>query len=110
MLTKARVKSTVLSPHHTQQGAQRGDLPSEGEGETIEIWGSKYVWDSVLEDIQAVSRLLLLKDDSKLDKQRLSSIRKTTLQVDVDFDCSETFFVSDDRTEEVRRKRATVQQ
>lgn len=73
------------------QGAQRGDLP-EG-GETIEMWGSKYVWDSVLEDLR------------KLDKRRLSSIRKTirkiTMQVDVDIDCTETFFVSDDRTQEV---------
>lgn len=82
-----------------KQGAQRGDLP-EG-GETIEMWGSKYAWDSVLEDLQALSRHLLLNDSSKLDSHRLSSIRKTTLQVDVDVDCTETFFVSDDRTEEV---------
>eukprot|EP00752_Nemacystus_decipiens_P011999 g10638.t1 len=80
-------------------GAQRGDLP-EG-GETIEIWGSKYVLDSVLEDLQALTRHLVLNDSSKLDSHRLSSIRKTTLQVDVDISCTETFFVSDDRTEEV---------
>eukprot|EP00903_Cladosiphon_okamuranus_P007739 g7498.t1 len=80
-------------------GAQRGDLPEEGE--TIEIWGSKYVLDSIAEDIQALWRYLLFNDSSKLDSHRLSSIRKTTLQVDVDIDCTETFFVSDDRTEEV---------
>lgn len=66
------------------------------------MWGSKYVWDSIVEDLQALSRHLLLNDSSKLDSHRLSSIRKTTLQVDVDVDCTETFFVSDDRTEEVR--------
>lgn len=83
-----------------QQGAQRGNLP-EG-GETIEIWGSKYVWESVLEDAQALLRHQLLNDSSKLDSHRLSSIRRTTLQVDVDIDCTETFFVSDDTTQEVR--------
>lgn len=82
-----------------KQGAQRGDLP-EG-GETIEMFGSKYVWDSFLKDFQAVWRHLLLNDSSNLDSHRLSSIRKTTLQVDVDIDCIETFLVSDDRTEEV---------
>lgn len=60
----------------------------------MEMWGSKYKKDSIFEDMQALS-------SSKLDNHRLSSIRKTTVQVDVDIDCTETFFVSDDRTEEV---------
>lgn len=93
--------------HRNHQGAQRGDLPTEGE--TIEIWGSKYVWESVLKDLEALSRHLWLKDSTMLDKHNLSSIRKTTIQVDVDISCSETFFVSDDRTEEVcARARACV--
>ncbi|CAM9614965.1 unnamed protein product [Pylaiella littoralis] len=87
-------------------GAQRGDLPKEGE--TIEFWGSKYVWESVLEDLEALTRHLLLKDSSMLEKHNFSSIRKTTIQVDVDIDCSETFFVSDDNTEEVVQGSKTV--
>lgn len=65
------------------------------------MWGSKYVLKSLLQDIKAISSYRLSKDRAVLDKP-LSSIRKTTVQVDVDIGCTETFFVSDDRTEEVR--------
>ncbi|CBN75662.1 expressed unknown protein [Ectocarpus siliculosus] len=90
--------SCEISNVNVLWGAQRGDLPEEGE--TIEIWGSKYVLKSVLEDIKAISRYRVNKDRAGLDKP-LSSIRKTTVQVDVDIGCTETFFVSDNRTEEV---------
>ncbi|CAB1105304.1 unnamed protein product [Ectocarpus sp. CCAP 1310/34] len=92
------LRSCEISNVNVLWGAQRGDLPEEGE--TIEIWGSKYVLKSVLEDIKAISRYRVSKDRDVLDKP-LSSIRKTTVQVDVDIGCTETFFVSDDRTEEI---------
>ncbi|CAN0013431.1 unnamed protein product [Scytosiphon promiscuus] len=82
-------------------GAQRGDVPEEGDKTTVEFFGSKYVWESTLEDIKALSRFLVLKDGASLDQRRMSSIRKTTVQVDVDMACSETFFVCDERTREV---------
>ncbi|CAM9987956.1 unnamed protein product [Ectocarpus fasciculatus] len=90
--------SCEISNVNVLWGAQRGDLPEEGE--TIEIWGSKYALKSLLQDIKAISSYRLSKDRAVLDKP-LSSIRKTTVQVDVDIGCTETFFVSDDRTEEV---------
>lgn len=64
---------------------------------------------SVLEDIKAISRYRVNKDRAVLDKP-LSSIRKTTMQVDVDIGCTETFFVYDDRTEGVRCCRRPIDQ
>lgn len=59
-------------------------------------------WESLSKDFEALMRYRLSKDPAML-KNRLSLIRKTTLHVDVDILCRETFFVTDDRTEEVRQ-------
>lgn len=99
-------RSTV--PQNDHQGAQRGDVPQDENKTTVEFFGSKYVLESALQDIKALSRFLVLKDGASLDQRRMSSIRKTTVQVDVDMDCSETFFVSDDRTRDVSVIRRAV--
>lgn len=62
--------------------------------------GTKLSWESLSKDLEAIMRYRFLKDKD-IVKTRLSSIRKTTLQVDVDILCRETFFVTDDRSEQV---------
>ena len=82
----------------TKQGARRGDVPNEED--VREFMGTKMAWESLSKDLEALMRYRFLRDKDMV-KTRLSSIRKTTLQVDVDILCCETFFVTDDRTEQV---------
>ncbi|CAN0353681.1 unnamed protein product [Ascophyllum nodosum] len=79
-------------------GARRGDVPNEED--VREFMGTKMAWESLSKDLEALMRYRFLRDKDMV-KTRLSSIRKTTLQVDVDILCCETFFVTDDRTEQV---------
>lgn len=67
----------------------------------MEFMGTAVATESVFKDLEAVIRARYFRDRDMLNKGSLSSLRKSTVQVDVDVLCSETFFVVDDRTEQV---------
>lgn len=67
----------------------------------MEFMGTAVATESVLKDLETVIRARYFRDRNMLNEGTLSSLRKSTVQVDVDVRCRETFFVVDDRTEEV---------